>query len=72
MEPATTAPPLHSGMVARIRGMTELGLGRKSLYKAFSGENNTSFGAIAKVCVASGAVYRDGGALSLMLTYLIL
>ncbi|MDR2239635.1 MAG: hypothetical protein LBE33_04265 [Zoogloeaceae bacterium] len=52
--------------------MTELGLGRKSLYKAFSGENNTSFGAIAKVCVASGAVYRDGGALSLMLTYLIL
>lgn len=46
------------GNVARARGMTQLatetGLGRESLYKALSGENNPSFGTILKVVRALG------------------
>ncbi|MDR2188417.1 MAG: putative addiction module antidote protein [Azonexus sp.] len=55
-DPAFIAKAL--GVVARARGMSELakqtGLGRESLYKALSGENNPSFGTIAKVCAALG------------------
>jgi probable addiction module antidote protein len=46
------------GIVARARGMTalakETGLGRESLYKALSGENNPSFGTVLKVARALG------------------
>jgi probable addiction module antidote protein len=46
------------GVVARARGTTELaretGLGRESLYKALSGENNPSFGTVLKVARALG------------------
>jgi probable addiction module antidote protein len=46
------------GVIARARGMSELaretGLGRESLYKALSGENNPSFGTILKVARALG------------------
>ncbi|HHA1936230.1 TPA: addiction module antidote protein [Enterobacter ludwigii] len=46
------------GNIARARGMTQLaketGIGRESLYKALSGENNPSFGTILKVVHALG------------------
>jgi probable addiction module antidote protein len=46
------------GVVARAYGMTKLsketGLGRESLYKAFSGENNPSFDTVLKVTRAIG------------------
>src|SRR4030065_937930 len=46
------------GTIARARGMTQLakdtGLGRESLYKALSGERNTSFATILKVTTALG------------------
>jgi probable addiction module antidote protein len=55
-DPAFIAAAL--GEVARSRGMTELsretGLGRDTLYKALSGENNPSFGTILKVTRALG------------------
>jgi probable addiction module antidote protein len=55
-DPAFIARAL--GVIARARGMTELarntGLGRESLYKALSGENNPSFGTILKVTRALG------------------
>jgi probable addiction module antidote protein len=46
------------GVVARARGMTQLakdiGLGRESLYKALSGDNNPSFATMLKVMSALG------------------
>jgi probable addiction module antidote protein len=46
------------GTVARARGMTQLakdvGLGRESLYKALSGDNNPSFATMLKVMSALG------------------
>ncbi|MDR1229027.1 MAG: putative addiction module antidote protein [Azoarcus sp.] len=46
------------GVVARARGMSEIaketGLGRESLYKSLSGENNPSFGTVLKVTRALG------------------
>ncbi|MDR3158598.1 MAG: putative addiction module antidote protein [Zoogloeaceae bacterium] len=55
-DPAFIAAAL--GDVARARGMTalarETGLGRDTLYKALSGENNPSFGTILKVARALG------------------
>jgi probable addiction module antidote protein len=55
-DPAFIAKAL--GVVAHARGMSErakeTGLGREGLYKALSGENNPSFGTIAKVCAALG------------------
>jgi probable addiction module antidote protein len=46
------------GVIARARGMTQLardtGMGRESLYKALSGENNPSFGTVLKVARALG------------------
>ncbi len=46
------------GTIARARGMTQLakdtGLGRESLYKALSGENNPSLDTIVKVSHALG------------------
>ena len=46
------------GNVARARGMTqiakEVGLGRESLYKALSGDNNPSFATMLKVMSALG------------------
>jgi len=50
------------GNIARARGMTQLakdtGLGRESLYKAFSGEGNPSFATILKVTRALGLEFR--------------
>jgi probable addiction module antidote protein len=55
-DPAFIARAL--GVIARAKGMTELaretGLGRESLYKALSDENNPSFGTILKVTRALG------------------
>jgi probable addiction module antidote protein len=55
-DPAFIAKAL--GVIARARGMSELaretGLGRESLYKALSGDNNPSFGTILKVTRALG------------------
>jgi probable addiction module antidote protein len=55
-DPAFIASAL--GVIARARGMTQLakatGIGRESLYKALSGENNPSFGTILKVAHALG------------------
>ncbi|MBP9947338.1 MAG: putative addiction module antidote protein [Vicinamibacteria bacterium] len=46
------------GTVARAKGMSQLardtGLGRESLYKALSGEDNPSFATILKVTRALG------------------
>jgi probable addiction module antidote protein len=46
------------GTFARAKGMTQLanetGLGRESLYKALSGEDNPSFATILKVMTALG------------------
>ena len=46
------------GTVARARGMTQIakdvGLGRESLYKALSGDNNPSFATMLKVMSALG------------------
>ncbi len=46
------------GNIARAKGMSQLakdtGLGRESLYKALSGENNPSFATILKVVHALG------------------
>jgi probable addiction module antidote protein len=46
------------GVVARARGMTQIakdvGLGRESLYKALSGDNNPSFATMLKVMSALG------------------
>lgn len=46
------------GNIARARGMSELardtGLGRKSLYKALSGESSPSFATVLKVMKALG------------------
>lgn len=46
------------GIIAKARGMSQLsketGLGRESLYKALSGENNPSFDTILKVTHALG------------------
>lgn len=50
------------GDIARAKGMTQLakdtGLGRESLYKALSGEDNPSFGTIFKVMRALGIKLR--------------
>ncbi|MDR1311853.1 MAG: putative addiction module antidote protein [Burkholderiaceae bacterium] len=55
-DPAFIAKAL--GIASRAKGMTRLaketGLGRESLYKALSGENNPSFGTILKVTRALG------------------
>ena len=55
-DPAFIAKAL--GNIARARGMSQLaretGLGRKSLYKALSGEGNPSFATILKVIHALG------------------
>jgi probable addiction module antidote protein len=49
---------LALGEVARARGMTQLaretGIGRDTLYKSLSGENNPSLGTILKVIRALG------------------
>ena len=46
------------GTVARARGMSQIakdaGLGRESLYKALSGDNNPSFATMLKVMSALG------------------
>ena len=50
------------GNVAKARGMTQLskdtGLGRESLYKSLSGDNNPSFDTIFKVAQALGLKIR--------------
>ena len=50
------------GVIARARGMSQLakdtGIGRESLYKALSGDNNPSFGTILKVTRALGLRLR--------------
>ena len=59
-DPAFIAKVL--GIIARAKGMSQLakdtGLGRESLYKALSGENNPSFGTILKVIRALGMRLR--------------
>ena len=48
----------NEAAVARARGMTQIakdvGLGRESLYKALSGDNNPSFATMLKVMSALG------------------
>ena len=54
------------GNIARARDMTQLatetGMGRKSLYKALSGEGNPSFATILKVTRALGLKLHGGAA----------
>ena len=51
-------------VIARAKGMSQLardtGLGRRSLYKALSGEGNPSFATILKVMSALGVRLRVG------------
>ena len=50
------------GNIVRAKGMTQLskdtGLGRESLYKALSGEGNSSFATILKVTHALGLKFH--------------
>lgn len=60
-DPAFIAKAL--GNIARARSRPKLahdtGMGRESLYKALSGENNPSLGTILRVCYALGLKFTS-------------